>query len=311
VLLGLDPADDAGIYRLSDDTALVQTIDFFTPIVDDPRDFGRIAAANALSDVWAMGGRPLCAMNVVCFPVNQLPMQTLREILAGGLDTLKQAGVALVGGHSVEDPELKYGLSVSGLVHPDRFLTTAGARAGDHLVLTKALGTGIVGTAIKANLASPAATRAATDSMLQLNRRAAELMLERRAHAATDVTGFGLVGHALEMLADGQLGLVIHGRSLPQLPEAAEYAGQGLLPAGLGRNRLHYGDRVTLEADPPQAVVDLAHDPQSSGGLLVALGAEDAADLVRILRSEGHAAATDIGEFTSDHPGRLVLRGEA
>jgi selenide,water dikinase len=206
VLVGLERPDDAGVYRLTDETALVQTVDYFTPIVDDPRTFGRIAAANALSDCWAMGGRPVCAMNVVCFPSGEMEIDVLRRILAGGLDALREADCALVGGHSVDAPELKYGLSVTGVVHPGRFLTNAGARAGDRLVLTKPLGTGVVATAVKGGLADAESARAAESSMTALNRAASELMLRHGARACTDVTGFGLLGHACEMVPSSSRG---------------------------------------------------------------------------------------------------------
>jgi len=308
VLVGLVGADDAGVYRISDDTALVQTVDFITPIVDDPAVFGRIAAANSLSDVWAMGGRPLCAMNVVCFPSEEMEIDVLRKILEGGLSALREAGTALVGGHSVDDRELKYGLSVTGLVHPERFLTNRGARPGDALVLTKPLGTGIVATAVKGGLGTPEASEAAAASMSALNGRASELMLERGPSACTDVTGFGLVGHAAGMIEEGRVGLVLEAGALPLLPGVEAFAGMGLVPAGLHRNREHYACRTKVEAGVPEAVADAVHDPQTSGGLLVALPPEAAADLAAALRGEGHEKAAVIGAFTADNAGKILVR---
>ena len=308
MLVGLERPDDAGVYRLSEDTALVQTVDYFTPVVDDPRTFGRIAAANALSDVWAMGGRPVCAMNVVCFPSKEMEIEVLQEILAGGLDAMREAECALVGGHSVEAPELKYGLSVTGVVHPERILTSAGARPGDRLVLTKPLGTGVIATAIKGGLAEEESAAAAARSMTALNRRAAELMLEHGARACTDVTGFGLLGHASEMVASGEAGLVIESNALPLLPGAATLAEAGLLPGGLNRNREFYSCRAEIGEEVPTAIADLLHDPQTSGGLLIALAPAAAEGLIEALRAEGNEHAAVIGEFVTEHRGKVVVR---
>ena len=337
--MGLERPDDAGVYRLSNETALVQTVDFFPPIVDDPATFGRIAAANALSDCWAMGGRPVCAMNLACFPSKEMGIDVLRQILAGGLEALREAEVALVGGHSVEDPELKYGLSVTGVVHPERILTSAGARPGDRLVLTKPIGTGVVATAVKGGLAGEESVAAAAASMVALNRRAGELMLERGARACTDVTGFSLLGHASEMVASppegGGVGLVIRAGAVPLLPGAKALAGMGLLPGGLHRNREFYAcrvgsaelaaglrttsstqrlrpcrrpGRVVAEGGVPDEVLDLLYDPQTSGGLLIALEAESAEALVSALHAEGVGAAAIVGEFVTDQPGKVVVR---
>jgi selenide,water dikinase len=309
--VGLERPDDAGVYRLTDELALVQTVDFFTPLVDDPEAFGRIAAANAMSDVWAMGGRPLTALNVVCFPSGRMAIDLLRQVLRGGLEAMREAGCALLGGHSVDDPELKYGLAVTGVVHPERFLTSLGARSGDRLVLTKPLGTGVIATAVKGGLATEEAARAARSSMAALNRRASELMLERGAVACTDVTGFGLVGHALEMVRGSPMGLALRARALPILPGALELAGDGLLPAGLHRNREFYSARVEVDPGLAQEVSDIVHDPQTSGGLLVALGPGAAERFAEDLRRSGEAAsesAAVIGEFTKEGAGRVVVR---
>ena len=300
---------DAGVYRIADDCALVQSVDFFTPIVDDPRTYGRIAAANALSDIYAMGGSPLTVMNLVGFPAC-LEHDVLVEILKGGAEKVKEAGAVIVGGHTVEDDEPKYGLAVTGLVDPASLVTTAGARPGDVLVLTKPLGTGIVGTAIKGGLASPEAAAAAAASMTELNRTAAERMLAHRARACTDVTGFGLAGHALEMLAGDGPGLEIDAGALPLLPGVEEAAGMGLLPAGLARNREHYAPRVEIAPDVPMVLADAVHDPQTSGGLLVALAPKAAEALVAELRGGGNGHAGVVGRFSEEGPGRVrVLAG--
>ena len=248
VLAGIEGSEDAGVYRLSDDLALVQTIDFFTPIVDDPRAFGRAAAANSLSDVYAMGGRPMTAMNVVCFSVRKLCLETLREILEGGLEILREAGVALVGGHSVEDDEPKYGLSVAGLVHPDKIMTNSGLRAGDKLILTKALGTGIIATAVKGGLASAESIEDMIASMCKLNRRASEVAVSIGAKACTDVTGFGLAGHLVEMARASKCRVTIRADAAPVLHGALEAASMGLIPAGAHSNRQHFSTWITVGA---------------------------------------------------------------
>ena len=232
LLVGMQTSDDAGVYRISENLALVNTVDFFPPIVDDPYDFGRIAAANALSDVYAMGARPLTAMNLVAFPKSGLSLEVLHEILRGGADKLVEAGVALVGGHSVTDPEPKYGLAVTGLVDPARVVTNAGARAGDALVLTKPVGVGIITTALKQGMADAQTVAQAVESMAQLNRRAAELMVEEGAHACTDITGYGLLGHALEMAAASGVMLHIAHRRVPHFPRRWRWARSALRRAG-------------------------------------------------------------------------------
>lgn len=307
MLVGLSVADDAGVLRLNDELALIQTVDFFTPIVDEPELFGRIAVANALSDVYAMGGRPVCAMNVVGFPREKLPMEQLQRCLAGGLDKLRQAEVALAGGHSVDNPEFLYGLAVSGLVHPQRILTKGGVRDGDALVLTKPLGTGIVTTALKGGLADPEAVAAVSDSMEALNRAAAERMADFAVHACTDVTGFGLLGHAAEMVLEAAVGLEFDAGRLPLFPGVAEYAAMGLLPGGLHRNRAHIADRVDVAAAVPAHLADAAFDPQTSGGLLIALAAAEAGALAAALGDDGIDAAV-VGRATAALAGRLALR---
>jgi selenide,water dikinase len=296
------------VYKLAADLALIQTVDFFTPIVDDPYTFGAIAAANALSDVYAMGGRPLCAMNIVGFPSQTMDIAVLREILRGGIDKLREAGAVLAGGHTVEDQELKYGLAVTGIVHPDRVLTKNGARPGDRLVLTKPLGTGIINTALKADLASAAAVERAVSAMATLNRQAAELMAEMEIHACTDITGFGFLGHACEMVAESAVGFVIDAGALPLLPEVTDYCDMGLLPAGLYRNREFREDMVSMEAGVALALQDVLYDPQTSGGLLIALAEAEARTLLERLHGRGSAEAAVVGQVVADPAGRIVVR---
>lgn len=275
VLVDYRTGDDAGVFRLSDEFSLVQTVDFFTPVVDDPEAFGRIAAANALSDVYAMGGRPLTALSIAAFPEKDFPAEWAQAIVRGGHEKLREAGCALLGGHSVRDPEIKFGYAVTGLVDPAQMLTNAGARAGDVLVLTKPLGTGVIATALKAGQAPPPAVEAATQSMAELNRIASAVALRFGAHAATDVTGFGLAGHAAGMARESRVTLEIEGAALPLLPLAAELAPR-FQAAGLKANRRHFEDGVEYTADLDAARVALLFDPQTSGGLLLALPAASA-----------------------------------
>ena len=306
--MGLEHGDDAGVYRLTDDIALVQTVDFFTPIVDDPYIFGQIAAANALSDVYAMGGTPLCAMNLVAFPSGKMDIEVLRQVLAGGLDKVKEAGAVLLGGHSISDPEMKYGLSVTGTVHPARVMTNRGARAGDRLILTKPLGTGIINTALKRQKASEQAVAQVIASMAELNRRAAELILAAGPSACTDVTGFGLVGHAAEMIEDAGVGLTLQAGELPLFPEALDLAEQGYKPGGLERNRSYREGMVDLDAGVPAPLLDLLYDAQTSGGLLAAVPGPRAAELVRQLRDSGVEHAAVIGEVVEQPAGRIRVK---
>jgi selenide,water dikinase len=270
VLVGFETSDDAGVYKLSPECALVQTVDFFTPIVDEPWVFGAIAAANALSDVYAMGGKPLTALSVLCYPGGG-DLEDLEEILRGGAEKMIEAGCVVLGGHSVKDEEMKFGYAVTGLVHPGRVLTNAGARAGDLLVMTKALGTGVVGTALKKGMAKREHVDAMVASMLELNRH------EFDAHAATDITGFGLMGHAREMALGSKVTVEIEAEALAFLPGALEYAAQGALPGGLKSNREFASCVVSLARELPAEVEALLYDPQTSGGLLVSMEAEKAA----------------------------------
>lgn len=305
VLVGLDRADDAGVYRVSDELALIQTVDFFTPVVDDPYAFGRIAAANALSDVYAMGGVPKTAMNLVAFPAREMDLSVLRAIIQGGIDTLAEADVVLLGGHSVEDKELKYGLSVTGFVHPDRVLTKKNLRPGDRLLLTKPLGTGIVNTAIKAAMASPDLVETVTELMAGLNRIAAETMVRFDAGACTDVTGFGLLGHLSEMVQGSGAGVRLVSERVPIIPESLEFASMGLIPTGAYRNREFRESMIVFSETVPRARQDVLFDPQTSGGLLVAVRSNQADALVRALRDAGVVEAAEIGEVTDGPEERI------
>ena len=285
-MVGFDTSDDACVYRITDQIAAIHTVDFFTPIVDDPFWFGQIAAANALSDVYAMGGRPAVAMNLLCVP-NCLSQETVRKILEGGHQKAVEAGCVIAGGHTIQDNEPKYGLCVTGYVHPDKVLRNVGARPGDALVLTKPLGTGVLTTAAKADLLEPEQYDRLVRSMAQLNAKAAEAMLQcREIHACTDVTGFGLLGHADEMASGSGVTIRIYSRRLPLLPGALELAEMGIIPAGAYRNRDYVMPRLSVGENVPQARLDLISDPQTSGGLLIALPMEEAGALVDALRAD-------------------------
>lgn len=307
LIVGRENSEDAGVYRLTDEIALIQTVDFFTPIVNDPRDFGRIAAANALSDVYAMGGRPVTAMNIVCFPVRQMDKDILKQILLGGIEKVHEAGAALAGGHSIEDPEVKYGLSVTGVAHPDRILTNSGARSGDVLLLTKPLGTGIISTAVKGGLASAEVEKLATEVMAALNRKPAEIMASHTVHACTDITGFGFLGHGLEMAAASKVTFSIYVHDVPLIPEVYDYAAMGLVPAGSYSNRsfcaaaLRNADRI----DP--LMLDILSDAQTSGGLLIAVPESEAEILLSRLLAGGVEAAAIVGRVTGRSEGIIEL----
>lgn len=307
LIVGMERADDAGVYKLSEDLAIIQTVDFFTPIVDDPYMFGQIAAANALSDVYAMGGKPLTAMNIVCFPIKTMDISILREILKGGFDKIREAGATLVGGHSVEDSELKYGLSVTGTIHPSRVLTNVGAEVGDRLILTKPLGTGLINTAIKAGLAEEESIEMVSDYMARLNNTASEVMLEIGARACTDITGFGLLGHACEMIQGTGKGIIIHGSNIPVFPGAQNFAQMGLVPGGTYRNRDFRIHQVDIDPDVSPYFLDILFDPQTSGGLLIAVPGEKAERMVKRLKERGIDEAAIIGEVVNEPKERIVV----
>jgi selenide,water dikinase len=304
----MDSPDDAGVYQISADLAIIQTVDFFTPIVDDPYQFGQIAAANALSDVYAMGGVPKTAMNLVGFPLKQMDISILRQIIQGGLDKLKEADVVLVGGHSVEDNELKYGLSVTGFIHPDRVLTKKNIQAGDCLVLTKPVGTGVINTAIKGGVAPAEVTESVTRQMAALNRDAAEVMHRYRVHACTDITGFGLLGHLAEMVVGSGCSLRLSADTIPILPEAIEYAAMGLLPAGAFKNREFRESMVEFSSSVNPLLRDLFFDPQTSGGLLICVDRADARQLIGELHANGIEAAAIIGDVLPAAPEKIRVQ---
>ena len=307
VIIGLDRADDAGVYRISDDLALIQTVDFFTPIVDDPYWFGQIAAANALSDVYAMGGTPKTAMNLVAFPAKTMDLSILRHIIQGGVDKLKEAEVVLIGGHSIEDKEIKYGLSVTGVVHPERVLAKKNLRPGDRLVLTKPLGTGIVNTAIKADLVSEHLLEKVTRLMAALNRDAARIMAVFDISACTDVTGFGLLGHLAEMVNGSGCSARLVSGQVPLIPEAEDFATMGLIPAGAYKNREFREQMITFAEKVPRTLQDLLFDPQTSGGLLISVSDVHFKDLVSALIDEGIADAAQIGEIVDSQEERISV----
>jgi len=303
----MESLDDAGVYKLRDDLAIIQTIDFFTPIVDDPYDFGQIAVANALSDVYTMGGKPLTAMNVVCFPIKTLDISILQDMLKGGVDKMKEAGVTLLGGHSIEDAELKYGLSVTGIVHPKRLVTNDGAKAGDKLILTKPLGTGIISTALKAGKVGKETEAKVTKYMSALNKKASELMQDAGVNACTDITGFGLLGHACQLARNSRVGMKIDSTSVPVFTEVADFAKAGLCPGGLYRNKEFYGEMVELSKQVPDYIQDILFDAQTSGGLLISIAPEAAKSLVTKLRKAGVPDAAIIGDIISKPAGKIFV----
>ncbi len=308
VLVGTDLPDDAAVYRLSPDRALVATVDYFTPIVDDPYDFGRIAAANALSDVYAMGARPLFALSIVGFPKDTLPLTVLGEILRGGADKAADAGIFVVGGHSIDDPEPKYGLVAIGEAHPERIVKKSGARPGDRLVLTKPLGIGIISTGIKRSKVGQEVIRQAVDVMTTLNAGAAEAMTSVGPSAGTDVTGFGLLGHLSEMVTQSGVGARVYLDRVPVLPAAWDLAREGVVPGGTRRNHAFFSGRVTWADGVDETEQLVLADAQTSGGLLIAVPAERAEALKAALVAKGTLAAAEIGEVTPGE-GIEVVRG--
>lgn len=305
LLVGTDTSDDAAVYKVSDDLALIQTLDFFTPVADDPYDFGQIAAANALSDVYAMGGVPKTALNIVAFPKN-MDVEILGEILRGGADKVMEAGAVLAGGHTIQDDTPKYGLSVTGFVDPKKFWKNYGAQTGDKLILTKPLGAGIINTAIKADLVSEEARTAVLASMKLLNRSACEVFREFEIHACTDITGFGLGGHATEMAAASDRTIVIDTEKLPLFPDVEMYASMGLIPGGAYRNR-EYANKTGVKSSAVLWKEDVVFDPQTSGGLLAAVPEKDVPYIMEELNAAGLQAGV-IGEVTARQEWTLELR---
>jgi selenide, water dikinase len=299
VLVGFDHADDAGVYQIASDQALVQTVDFFTPVVDDPYTFGQIAATNALSDIYAMGGKPLTALALVCFP-EKADLEILERILAGGLSKMVDAGCFVIGGHSIRDDEPKFGYAVTGLIHPKKVLANAGAQPGDALIFTKALGTGVISTAIKKGKAEPAWIDATVQSMTTLNKQAAEVIQQGdfSIHAMTDVTGFGMIGHAREMALASNVSFCLHAGSIPVLPGALECIRAGYIPGGLNNNRDFAECVVDYEDGVPKDLRLLLFDPQTAGGLLISVASEHSARLTQSLHAAG-VAAIQIGEVVA------------
>jgi selenide, water dikinase len=307
VLVGFDTADDAGVYKISADLALVQTLDFFTPVVDDPYTFGQIAATNSLSDVYAMGGRPISALAIVCFP-EKGDLAILEQILAGGLSQMMAAGCTVIGGHSVRDPEIKFGYSVTGLIHPDHVLSNSAAQSSDVLILTKPLGTGVISTAIKRAKAKPAWIAAATKAMTTLNGKAVEVIRSHgfRVHSATDVTGFGLIGHLREMAKGSGVSIRIRSSCIPLLEGAMECIQAGCIPGGLNANREFAGCVVGYEDRVPEDLRTILFDPQTAGGLLLSVANEDAAAMLAALRATG-VEAVEIGEVLPQSKPLIVV----
>jgi selenide, water dikinase len=299
VIVGTETSDDAGVFRLRPDLAIVNTVDFFTPIVDDPYTFGRVAAANALSDIYAMGADPKTALNIVAFPRGKLDLEVLGDIIRGGSERAREAGAVVIGGHSIIDEELKYGMAVTGVVHPDHVIRNVGVQPGDALVLTKPLGTGIITTALKKRKASRDSVKATVASMIALNKTASGIMRLFPVHACSDVTGFGLLGHAQEMASGSGVTIVLEARRLPLLPGARRLAEHGYLTGGCRRNRDYLKDKTAVDPTVPEGLVDVAFDPQTSGGLLIAVPGGRASELVAELHSNGIVAATIVGSATA------------
>lgn len=304
LLVGIETSDDAAIYKVTDDIAMIQTVDFFTPIVDDPYMFGQIAAANSLSDVYAMGGEPKIALNIVGFP-NCLDPSILGEILAGGADKVKEAGAVLVGGHSVQDDEPKYGLCVSGFVHPDKIFKNYGCKPGDVLILTKQVGTGIVNTAVKAEMASEAAIKEATTVMASLNKKAKEVVDDFEVNACTDITGFGLLGHCVEMAEASEVTFELKVNDIAYLEEAAAYAKMGLVPAGAYKNRGYSEDKVDM-GGVEEHFIDLLYDPQTSGGLLLSVPAQCAPAVMEAFEKKELDTKVSIIGYVSPKSDKLI-----
>ena len=299
MLVGTETGDDAGVYRLRPDLAIVNTVDFFTPIVDDPYIFGQISAANSLSDVYAMGGDPVTCMNIVCFPKGKMDIEILGEILKGGADKVKESGAVVIGGHSIIDEEIKFGMAVTGVIHPDKIFRNVGVQEGDVLILTKALGTGIVTTALKKGKASDESVNEAVKSMTTLNAAASLVARKHPVHACSDVTGFGILGHALGMASGSGITLVIESAKMPLLRGAPRLAEKGYITGGCKRNKEYLADKMAIDKSIREGLVEVALDPQTSGGLLLAIGKRHAAKLLDELQGAGITQAVEVGYATS------------
>ena len=307
VLVGVPAGDDAGVYALTEDMCIVQTVDVFTPTVDDPYMFGQIAAANSVSDVYAMGGVPKTALSIIGFPVRKVPDKVMSEIIRGGIDKMKEAGVSIIGGHSINDPEIKAGYAVTGTIEKDKIITNDGIEAGDVFILTKPLGTGIVSFASQIGRASKAAMEAAAKSMATLNKTACELMVKYHAHAASDVTGFSLIGHLSEMTARSGVDVEITWDKLPWLPEALDYAAKGIYPGAIERNKESCGHAIIVGDNVSEAMADICFDAQTSGGMLIAVKADKADELLSELKQSGLDSAAKIGRAISKGSGKINI----
>ncbi len=307
LIIGSETSDDAAVYKLNDEIALVQTLDFFTPVVDDPYIFGQIAAANSLSDVYAMGGKPLLAMNIVCFP-ECLELEVLKQILKGGADKVVEAGALLVGGHSVKDEEPKYGLSVTGIVHPEKVLANNTAKVGDYLILTKPLGSGILNTAIKADMASKEQYDMAVKTMATLNKYAFEALSGLNISSCTDITGFGFIGHAYEMAKGSGVSLEIYSDRIPIIEGAGEFAGLGIIPMGMYSNKNYVKDNVKVDEDIEEVTEDLLYDPQTSGGLLVAIDEDDVEKALENLSANTDNEFAVVGKVISKEDKAIYIK---
>lgn len=305
--MGPETADDGGVYRLGPELAIINTVDFFTPIVDDPYWFGAIAAANALSDVYSMGGTPLTALNIVCFPAQEYPLEVLEAILQGSAMKFQEAGCVVVGGHSIQDAELKYGAAVTGVVHPEQMVTNAGARPGDRLILTKRLGTGIVTTGIKRGMCSSALEEEVSRAMAELNRAASQVMLRHRVHACTDITGFGLVGHAYEMARASGVALHLQAQSLPLFPEALALAEEKVGTRGWKGNRAYVGENLHWAPDLTEPWQRIATEAETSGGLLMAIPEEEAEAALAELHQAGVVHARIVGWVEAEPAGHVFV----
>jgi selenide, water dikinase len=299
MLVGTETGDDAGVYRLRSDLAIVNTVDFFTPIVDDPYMFGQISAANSLSDVYAMGGDPVTCMNIVCFPKGKMDIEILGAILKGGADKVKESGAVVIGGHSIIDEEIKFGMAVTGVIHPDKIFRNVGVQEGDALILTKPLGTGIITTALKKGKASDESVSEAVKSMSTLNAAASRVARKHPVHACSDVTGFGILGHAHGMASGSGVTLVIESAKMPLLRRAASLAEKGYITGGCKRNREYLNDKMAIDQSIRKGLIEVALDPQTSGGLLIAIAKRHATKLVEDLHAAGVAHATEVGYATS------------
>ncbi len=307
MLVGIDTSDDAGVYKLTDDLAIIQTVDFFTPIVDDPYMFGQIAAANALSDVYAMGGQPITVLNIVGFPIKKLDKQILADILRGAGDKVAEAGATLVGGHSIDDNEPKFGLAVTGVIHPSKVLPNNNAKPGDKLILTKPIGVGIQTTAIKNDLLSPEQEKKVETVMATLNKTTAEVLSRFQAHACTDITGFGLLGHASEVACGSKVGIVITSENVPILDGTMELAEKDVIPGGSKANHKWLQDRVIYSENITQEMQYILCDAVTSGGLLISISADQAEVFLNELHKEGVTDSAIIGEVTADNEGCITV----